>query len=119
MGTFNVAFRIEGLQGGEAREFEGLVDTGSTYSVVPGSSLREMGIEPTDGDEFELADGRVIWQDIADARILIDGRSTPTKIVYGPEDIEPILGAYALEGLRLVVDPYGRQLFHSSRLRLR
>ena len=65
------------------------------------------------------ADGRVIWQDIADARILINGRSTPTKIVYGPEDIEPILGAYALEGLRLVVDPYGRQLFHSSRLRLR
>ena len=59
MGTFNVAFRIEGLQGGETREFEGLVDTGSTYSVVPGSSLREMGIEPTDGDEFELADGRV------------------------------------------------------------
>ena len=36
MGTFKVAFRVEGLQGGEAREFEGLVDTGSTYSVGSG-----------------------------------------------------------------------------------
>lgn len=119
MGTFNVSFHIEGLDGGERREFEGLVDTGSTYSIVPGSSLRDMGIRPTDGDNFELADGRVIWQDIADARILINGRSTPTKIVFGSEDVEPILGAYALEGLRLAVDPYGRRLIHTDRIRLR
>lgn len=119
MGTFNVEFRIENPESGEAREFVGLVDTGSTYSIVPASSLREMGIEPSDGDEFELADGRVIWQDIADARIRINGRSTPTKIVYGPKDVEPTLGAYALEGLRLVVDSYGRRLIHTSRLRIR
>lgn len=119
MGTFNVSFRIEDLGGGETGEFEGLVDTGSTYSIVPGSRLRDMGIEPTDGDNFELADGRVVWQDIADARILINGRSTPTKVVFGPDDAEPILGAYALEGLRLVVDPYGRRLIHADRIRLR
>ncbi len=118
MGTFSVTFRLANLQGGEQREVEGLVDTGSTYSILPAPLLHELGIQPFDSDMFELADGRVVRQEIGGAIVTINGRNGLTNVVFGPEGAEPVLGAHALEGLRMIVDPYGERLLHASRLRM-
>lgn len=38
------------------------------------------------------------------------GRAEVTLLVFGEPDTAPLLGAYALEGLRLAADPTGRRL---------
>ncbi len=118
MGTFNVTFRLANLQGGEQREVESLVDTGSMYSILPAPLLHALDVQPVDSDLFELADGRVMRHEIGDVIIRVNGRSSPSRVIFGPEDAEPVLGAHALEGLRLVVDPYNERLLPASRLRM-
>lgn len=89
---------------------EALVDTGATYTTVPAPLLRELGVRPHTRDVFVLADGREVEQDIGQSWIRVGGRSVVTLIVFGAPGTEPLLGAYALEGLRFAPDPVARRL---------
>ena len=115
---FSVDFQLATGSGEHRREFRGLVDTGSTYTIVPASVLEEMGIRRATSDLFEYADGRVERKDTGIAIVTIDGREGGTQVTFGPEDTEPILGVHALEALGLVVDPVNERLAHVSRLRI-
>lgn len=86
-----------------------MVDTGATYSFMPASLLERLEIEPMETVEFILADGRRTELDIGEAPIRAVGRQATTIVVFGEEDSMPLLGAYALEGLGLVVDPVHRR----------
>ena len=37
-----------------------MVDTGATYTFLPGAMLRDLGIEPTRTSEFQLASGETV-----------------------------------------------------------
>ena len=87
-----------------------LVDTGAIDCLLPASLLRQAGIEPDEADFYELADGRLIELPVAFARIEFVGRVVIVKIIFGPEDAEPILGAIALETAGFVVDPTNQSL---------
>ncbi len=110
MGMFRIPLRISNPAGGEERETMVMPDTGSFYTHLPESLLREIGLAPTEIEQFELADGSVVERGIAEARAAINGRSVTTIIAFGSDDVEPLLGAYALEGLRLTVDPVNETL---------
>ena len=110
MGIFNWPLRISSLDNGSPRDIEAMVDTGATYTMMPGSLLRELGIEPTDQAGFELADGRVVEMDIGEARDTINGKSVTTLVVFSEDNAPILLGAYTLEGLRLAVDPVNQRL---------
>jgi clan AA aspartic protease len=97
---------------------DALVDTGASYSQVPGSILQRLGISPTDTVEAELADGRVVEDPAAEIRVRIDGLGTYTWVTFGPENVAPLLGAHALEGVRLAVDPLRRVLIPTRILRM-
>lgn len=84
------------------------MDTGATYTVIPGNLLREMGVSPSRHAQFECGDGRSVILDIGEARATINGDSVITQIVFGEDDVQPLLGSYTLEGLLLAVDPYNR-----------
>lgn len=118
MGMFSVTFQLEGGNGGQRREFQGTVDTGSTYTMVPTSILEQMGIRRANSYVFEYADGRVERQYTGPAVVIIDDNVGGTTVTFGPEDVEPILGVHALEALGLVVDPINKRLAHVSRLRI-
>jgi predicted aspartyl protease len=45
LGTFYQTIRLTGPNG-RTLSFEGLVDTGAHFSVVPASTLRELGVRP-------------------------------------------------------------------------
>lgn len=60
MGLFGWPFEIGNLNGDTFEWIEGQVDTGATYSSLPASTLRRLGVEPNEMVEFELADGSVI-----------------------------------------------------------
>ena len=110
MGIFNVQIRISNPSGGNETEFDALVDTGAFLTMAPEPALRNLGLTPTRTVEFELADGSVVAYGVGEARAAINGQSVTTQVVFGPDSVEPVIGAYTLEGLRLAIDPVNEVL---------
>lgn len=110
MGTFTQHVEVSPIDESRYEAVEAIVDTGSMFCALPASLLRRLGVEPRERDIFELADGRLVERDIGEMRVRVDGRSTPTLCIFAQEGTEPILGAHALEGLSLAVDPAAQRL---------
>lgn len=116
MGTFRYPIEVGDPQGERFERLEALVDTGASYTTLPASLLRGLGVEPVDHVQFILADGRTIERAIGRTWIRIDGRQEITIVVFGEEGVRPLLGAYTLEGLRLGVDPSNQRLVRTPGL---
>jgi predicted aspartyl protease len=74
MGFTNVRVEEDLSRKGVRCSVDLFVDTGALYSIVPGAFLRELGVEPTQRLEFELADGRTFLREVGEARFHCDGR---------------------------------------------
>lgn len=105
VGTFSVSIQVRNPVTGASATLDALVDTGATLTVVPGSLLRGLGVEPVRQQVFELADGRRVEWPIGEVRITVEGRTTPTLGVFGPEDVSPTLGVVVLGSVGLTIDP--------------
>jgi predicted aspartyl protease len=120
MGTFRKRIELAATPDGRFRNIYALVDTGSLYTWVPGRTLRDMGIEPTRTRRFRMANGKEEDRDTAEAVLRIDGQVIHTIVVFGEETEKrkdlTLLGAYALEGLALAVDPVNKRLVQVSPL---
>jgi len=110
VGTFHYTIEIGDPQGTHFEKVDALVDTGASYTALPASLLRRLGVTPHDRVLFILADQRQIERDVGQTWVRIDGKSVITLVVFGDEGAEPLVGAYTLEGLRLGVDPLNRRL---------
>ncbi len=109
MGVFNCPIRLDSMDGQRSLEIEAMVDTGASYTIVPASLLNDLGVSPMDKISLVLADGRRVEYDIGRAWVTINGTSEVTLVVFGEDNARALLGAYTLEGLRLMVDPsHGR-----------
>ena len=100
--------RVEGAAGSYSADF--LVDTGATDSLAPGSALRQVGIEPVGRMAYELADGSLHEYAFGLARIEFMGEVTAGRVLFGPDDVEPLLGVTALESVGITIDPATRTL---------
>ena len=58
MGTFRYTVALGLKDGSRFEEVEALVDTGSTYTLMPAPTLERLGIVPEWTSTFELADDR-------------------------------------------------------------
>jgi clan AA aspartic protease len=87
-----------------------LVDSGAVYSVVPGATLRRLGIKPHSTRSFQLADGSEIHRQVGDAIFLIDGERGASPVVFGERGDSVLLGTVSLESLGLMLDPIKRVL---------
>ena len=110
MGVFSVPIEIGDLQASNFETVEALVDTGANYMMIPRSILARLGISPGWQRVFALADGRERLFDMAHAAVRLGGMTSPTIVIFGEENVTPLLGAYTLESLALAVDPSGRRL---------
>ncbi len=108
MGTFSVALTVQGPTG-ESASVDALVDTGSTYAVLPAQLLQRMGVTPKDRMSFRLADERVVEHDLGEVVAGLDGRERTLPVVFGPDDAT-LLGAVTLEIFGMSVDPVGQRL---------
>ncbi len=118
MGTFRVEIEIGDVEGERWERVDALVDTGATCTTVPAPLLRRLGVAPHARDILVLADGRRVQHEIGRSWIRVGGRVEITLLVFGEADAPPLLGAYALEGLRLAADPMGRRLVPVHGLRM-
>lgn len=87
-----------------------LVDTGATDSMAPASELRRAGIQPSGRSRYRLANGGWRQYDFALVQIEFLGEVTAGRVLFGPDDIPPLLGATALESAGFVVDPVNQRL---------
>lgn len=110
MGTFRIRIEIGDPQGRRYQPVEALVDTGSTFTTLPTSLLKGLGVVPHDRRPFDLADGRRVELEVGQTWVRIDGRTEITRVVFGGEGSEPVLGAVTLETFLLAPDPVGRRL---------
>ena len=110
MGTFRVDIEIGDPTGQRYEKVEVLVDTGATYTTVPGLLLERLGVVPHVRDTFVLPAGRRVERDIGRTWVRVDGRLELTLVVFGDPAAPWLLGAYTLEGLRLTADPVGSRL---------
>lgn len=111
MGLIQVTVNLK-APGRESGGYEALflVDTGATDSMAPASKLRAVGIEPVGKTSYELANGDVQEYAFGLARIEFMGEVTAGRVVFGPEETEPILGVTALESVGITIDPANRTL---------
>ncbi len=87
-----------------------LVDSGAIYSVVPGETLRRLGIKAHSSRTFTLADGTEIKRRMGDAIFLIDSERGASPVIFGERGDSTLLGTVSLESLGFILDPIKRIL---------
>lgn len=111
MGLTHVTVRLRnfaGPNGGYEADF--LVDTGATDSLAPAAELRKAGIQPVGQTAYELANGRLEEYEFGLAEISFMGEVTAGRVIFGPDNVEPLLGVTALESVGITIDPATRTL---------
>jgi predicted aspartyl protease len=106
MGLTQVTVSISNLnKSGGIYEALFLVDTGSINCLAGRNELEKIGIKPEGKSVYELANGEPVEYEHGFARVTFMGTETVTPIIFGPDNVEPILGVLALEAGGIMVDP--------------
>jgi clan AA aspartic protease len=111
MGLTHVTVTVRALDGSRSRyEADFLVDTGATDCLVPAKELKRIKVRPVGRTVYELANGEVHEYPYGLVQIEFMGEVTAGRVIFGPDDAEPLLGATALESVGITVDPANRRL---------
>ena len=104
-----VALRGLGTCAG-AYEADFLVDTGATDCLAPAGKLRQIEVQPVGTMMYEMADGSKHEYPFGLVEIRFMGEITAGRVIFGPEDVEPLLGVTTLESVGITIDPANRTL---------
>ena len=96
-----------------------LVDTGAIDCMAPANQLRAIGIQPRGKRTYELADGTEVVMEIGVATVEFMGEVVGATIIFGQDDVEPILGVAALDSVGIEVDPQNQRLKRPPAVRLK
>jgi clan AA aspartic protease len=96
-----------------------LVDTGATDSMAPASALVDAGIRPMGTRRYQLADGSYVDYPFGLAHMEFLCEPTAGRIIFGPEDADPILGVTQLESAGISIDPVNQTLKRLPAISLR
>ena len=118
MGTLQVEIEVGDPEGRRYETVEALVDSGATYTTMPESLLRRLGVSPHSKRTFVLADGTRIERDFGRTWVSLDGEYDISPVVFGDEGAKPLLGALTLEVFSLGIDPVNRRLIPVESLML-
>jgi predicted aspartyl protease len=114
VGTCAYPIAVRNPQTGQAVEVNALVNTGATFTALPASPLRGLNVVPVRTLGAELANGSIGQLPLGYVEGQINGHSAQVICSFGPEDIQPLLGATTRESLLLAADPV-RKRFVSVR----
>jgi clan AA aspartic protease len=109
MGLVFVEGTVTGPTGKQAT-LKFLVDSGAIYTLVPRKVWRAIGLKPVDSIKLSLADGTTVARKVSECRIAIPQGERSTPVLLGEKNDEALLGTVTLEELRLVLNPFTRQL---------
>lgn len=110
MGTFSIPIGFGGQERERWTTLDALVDTGASITSVPASVLRDLGVAPITQQSFQFGQGEVRLMDVGQTWVRIEGREVVTLVLFNEEGTLPLLGALALEGVFMGVDPVAKRL---------
>lgn len=110
MSVFEYPFGVGTPGGSRFDQIDGLVDTGSAYTWVPGSILERLGVPRAYRRPFQLADGRIVDRELGQTWVRLDGQTLIRLVVFGDEGSRPLIGADTLQGFSLAADPVNHRL---------
>ncbi len=110
MSIFRFPIVIADSTGEPFQPVDAWVDTGASYTLVPGILLEGLGHTPDHNLRFGLADGSITELGVSQVTIRINGETRVVSCVFGGDDAEPLFGATALEEFALGVDPLNHTL---------
>jgi len=87
-----------------------LVDTGATDCLAPAAALHAINVEPIGTSTYQLADGSIREYPFGLVQVELMDEITAGRVIFGPDDAEPLLGVTALESIGLAIDPANRTL---------
>ena len=119
MATFSMPIEIAGPDNERFETVDALAGTRATYTTLPASKLRSLGVSPMDKREFKRKNGERIHRDIGEAAIRIGGRVRTTIVVFADEGSRPILGRVTLGEFSLAVDAVNQRLIPIPAIGLR
>jgi clan AA aspartic protease len=88
-----------------------LVDTGSTYMLLPPDVVAALGLPIREERPAELASGERVVHGVGEVRVGLGNREFFSVFVAGPTGCPALLGAVTLEAFGLAVDPVNERLF--------
>ena len=119
MGRLDVPVRVaHPTEHARAEEVRLMVDTGATFTVLPGEVWQRLGLTGETTRRLRTADGRVLERPQGLAYLEVDGQLGTVPVVQGGEGDVPVLGVTSLEILGLAVDPVKGELRPSEHLYL-
>ena len=97
-------------------EAELMVDTGATYTLLPGEVVRRLELAtpwqrtatPASGEDMTFSMGQVLMR--------LNGEEMSTVFLAGPPGCQRLIGAVTLEQFALAADPVRRQLVPVARI---
>ena len=89
---------------------DALVDTGASISSAPASVLYDLGVTPLIRQDFRFGQGEVRSMGVGQTWIRVEDKDVITLVLFNEENTQPLLGALALEGVFVGVDPVGKRL---------
>jgi clan AA aspartic protease len=110
MGLTYVIVALKAAGGRKKYQANFLVDTGATDTFAPAAELRKIGVKPVGKMAYELANGSLQEYSFGLVEISFMGEITAGRVIFGPDDAEPLLGVTALESVGIVIDPANRAL---------
>lgn len=112
MGIFRTSITVAALpRAGKTRRIRNvMVDPGAEFSSLPRKVLEALGITRSGTERFKSANGHIFERDIGFALIGAGGRVGPTVVMFAEPGDATLLGAHALEGLRLRIDLASKEL---------
>jgi clan AA aspartic protease len=119
MGFIWVEVRLRDFSSGDSYQSEFLVNTGATDSMAPASELKKIDVKPVGKKSYELANGNVEEYPVGLVEISFMNETTAGRVIFGPDDIEPLLGVTALESAGVTIDPTNERLRRLPAIRLK
>ena len=113
MGEVIVNLGIWAADGSSLHHVDMRVDTGASYSQLPGDTLRDLGWFPNlPPRPAGLADGTVTMVEMGQVRIQYDDVDLVRVFIFGEENCPKLLGSDTLQGLGMGVDPINHRLIN-------
>jgi clan AA aspartic protease len=111
MGTFSVPVSLAAPQHPESRlTVDLLVDTGATWTMLPGDVVTQLGLTTTLQRSVTLASGERVTYPAGQVSIQLNGEELITIFLVGPAGCLALLGAVTLEEFGLAPDPIRKTL---------
>lgn len=110
MGLTHVDVKVRSLTSEASFTAKFLVDTGAWSSFAPANELKRIGIQPAGKKVFGLANGQTEEYQWGFANLEFMEELIAARIIFGPDNTEPLLGVGALEEAGFLVDPTNQTL---------